>query len=422
MDEQQVRKRLAATKAEVRDYQVRLISKSLEHFGNGIKSVMINAPTGSGKTLLALATSRLLQQQHNVGVAWVAMRRNLLKQAAAENERLGIGLEHCQYISMFDKNPPSHDHAGRPIKILVADEAHHDPVGSMANIYNIIRPQYILGLTATVFRSDRVKLSFDKVIRDIGIHQLIQAGFLSTYHQYTIEDWTVDSVVETFLREPEHWGKTAIYWHKRESAIECCERLTTAGIKADTIFGSQPASEREAKLEAFDKGEIQVLVNMMLLTEGWDCPSLKTVFCRDSIKGPTMQICGRVFRKYPGIDQKQVVQSKLTHWPIHRTATPALASVWMQDEKEWRSYAQSEEIELVSRRACITLAHTQTKMPGYILKKQQEKQGRQFRRHRAPNMGGVDNTTESGLARRNDGDFSARDGWVGGFGGGAIIH
>jgi hypothetical protein len=59
-------------------------------------------------------------------------------------------------------------------------------------------------------------------------------------------------------------------------------------------------------------------------------------------------------------------------------------------------------------------------MPEYILKKQKE--ARPQRRRPGQNMGGIDNSTESGLARRNDGDFSARDGWVGGFGGGAIIH
>ena len=263
-----------------------------------------------------------------------------------------------------------------------------------------------------------MRLSFDKIIRDIGIHQLIQSGFLSRYHQFTLPKWDVDEVVACYLREPERWGKSAIYFRTRDEAESCCDKLVAAGVKAATVFGSQPSSEREDKLAQFERGELQVLVNMVLLTEGWDSPSLKTVFVRDSQRGPTIQMAGRVFRKYAGIDFKQVVQSKMTHWPIQRTAAPAHANVWLPDEKEWRSYAQSEAIERVSMRVCMTLAHTKTSMPAFIVKKMEKKT-----RRRRP--GADDNRrhdTESGLPQRDDSDLTANPGWVGGFGGGAIIH
>jgi superfamily II DNA or RNA helicase len=259
-----------------------------------------------------------------------------------------------------------------------------------------------------------MRLSFDKVIRDIGIHQLIQSGYLAQYHQYTIPKWTVDEVVACYLREPERWGKSAIYFRTREESEACCQQLQAAGIRAETVFGSQPSAEREDKLARFENGDLQVLVNMVLLTEGWDCPSLKTVFCRDSQRGPTIQICGRVFRKFPGIEFKQVVQSKMTHWPIQRTASPAHASVWLAEEKEWRSYAQSEAIEKVSMRVCITLAHTKTSLPAFLVKHMEKKQRRP--------RGGTNSNTESGLPRRNDNDFDTHPGLVGGFNGGAIIH
>jgi superfamily II DNA or RNA helicase len=404
--------------AEQRDYQIRLIDKTVKLFGNGFKSVLINSPTGSGKSCIGLSAVKRLQDEHNVGVMWVAMRKNLLKQICVENEKLGIGAE-ITPISMFNKNPPTVDRFGRPFGIVVLDESQHDPAGSMSNIYNIVRPKWILGLTATPFRTDRMRLSFDKIVRDIGIHQLIQSGHLSQYHQFTIPKWDVDEVVACYLREPERWGRSAIYFRTREEAESCCNRLVAAGIKAATVFGSQPSSEREDKLAKFENGELQVLVNMVLLTEGWDSPGLKTVFVRDSQRGPTIQMAGRVFRKYAGIEFKQVVQSKMTHWPIQRTATPAHANVWLPDEKEWRSYAQSEAIEKVSMRVCITLAHTKTAMPSFITKKMEKKS----RRRRG---GGNDNSrhdTESGLPRRDDGGLENRpDGWVGGFGGGAIIH
>jgi len=758
---------VATTGVQPREYQERLVTKTCGYYESGIKSVLVNSPTGSGKTIVGLLAARYLQLQHDIGIGWVAMRRNLLKQAAAANQNMRIGCEGIRFMSMFDHNPPTTDELGRPIKLLVVDECQHDSVSSMSNLHNIIRPKWILGMTATPYRTDRVKLSFDKVIRDIGIHQLIQSGYLSQYHQFTLPRWDVDEIVSCYLREPERWGKSAIYFLSREDATACCNRLQASGIKAETVFGDQPMAEREEKLERFESGDLQVLVNMVLLTEGWDSPSLRTVFVRDSQRGPTIQMCldssteiltdngwkkhseisrqdqsaafdqatgaikfvpiqeivkrpvaadelfcriknphldirvtdlhdlvyrsrskqhrhwlkttalelsrkstpfqlpiaglkdnlgvdltnvelqfiglfltdgcwcrnavsisqsaasdqvpvieeliehcgyncsksttkrkgrlakyppcsrwniagkqidrirpflrdgkreclvhlgqltqqqlsqlllgmqigdgkkhrcvdytprtytlclgndyefiddfqalcickgfrcnlsyyqyppnewnklgehgavvyvkklsyssvcgskvsknernkrcqivfepaipnelvwcirnglgtiitrrngkvaivgncGRVFRKYPGIEFKQVVQSKMTHWPIQRTASPALACVWLPEEREWRSYAQSEAIEKVSMRVCMALAHIQTSMPAYIAKKMEKK----LRRQRRHQDGDERANTESGLPRRDDSglDVGARVGWVGGLGGGAIIH
>jgi len=401
--------------AEVRDYQVRLTDKTVHLFNNGFKSVLLNSPTGSGKSYMGLNIVRRIQEQHNVGAAWVAMRRNLLKQIVAENEKLGVGAQIVPF-SMFNRNPPTHDQFGRPIRIIVLDESQHDPAGSMTNIYNIVRPKWILGMTATPFRTDRMRLSFDKIIRDIGIHQLIQLGYLSPYHQYTIPKWDVDEVVSCYLREPERWGKSVFYWFTYEHAAECAARLSAAGVSTELVTAS---TDRDDQLARFESGEVKCLVNMQILTEGFDSPSLQTVFVRDSQRGPTIQMCGRVFRKHPGIQFKQIVQSKMTHWPIQRTAAPAHASVWLPEENEWRSYAQSEAIEKVSMRVCITLAHTKTEMPAYITKKMAK--GRRRRNPRSENQ--IDRTTESGLPRRDDSGLDNRpDGWVGGFGGGAIIH
>ena len=404
--------------AERREYQQRLIEKTNKLFHNGFKSILINSPTGSGKSYMGLASAKLLQDEFNIGVAWVAMRRNLLKQVLVENEKLGVHAE-IMPLSMFNRNPPTHDQWGRPIKAVVLDESQHDPAGSMSNIYNVLRPRFILGMTATPFRTDRMRLSFDKIIRDIGIHQLIKAGFLSQYHQFTLPKWDVEEVVACYLREPERWGKSAIYFRTREESEACCNQLLAAGVRAATVFGNQPLSEREDKLAQFEAGELQVLVNMVLLTEGWDSPSLKTVFVRDSQRGPTIQMAGRVFRKYPGIEFKQVVQSKATHWPIQRTASPAHANVWLPDEQQWRSYAQSQAIEKVSMRVCMTLAHTKTEMPKFITQKMEKKSRR---RGRGGDPGDQRHNTESGLPRRDDSGFREGDGWVGGFGGGAIIH
>jgi superfamily II DNA or RNA helicase len=103
---------------EPRPYQTRIIDKVVSMFlgthcnGAGevepaARSVMIESPTGSGKTLMGLFVAKVLQQQTGVRVGWVAMRRNLLQQADAENRDKGIGVDSIRFISMFEKDPPT---------------------------------------------------------------------------------------------------------------------------------------------------------------------------------------------------------------------------------------------------------------------------------------------------------------------------
>ena len=129
--------------------------------------------------MMGLLIARVLQERLGVRVGWVAMRRYLLDQARAENDDKRIGVR-AEFISMFDKEPPT------GLDLLVVDEAQHDAANSMAHLHQLIRPRFILGLSATPYRSDRVKLCFDSVLKDAGIQALIQDGYLSAYHHFTL--------------------------------------------------------------------------------------------------------------------------------------------------------------------------------------------------------------------------------------------
>lgn len=105
---------VAKTNAETRPYQLRIIQKVSDMFGGRFKnqqgvtelparSVMIESPTGSGKTVMALLSCKAFQHENpDVVIGWIAMRRNLLAQAARENVRHGINVENIHFISMFD--------------------------------------------------------------------------------------------------------------------------------------------------------------------------------------------------------------------------------------------------------------------------------------------------------------------------------
>lgn len=363
--ENQVREMIDCSNIDPRPYQTRIVTKVLQMFEgsycNGAgelesaaRSVMIESPTGSGKTCMGLLIAKVLQVQTGAKVGWVAMRRNLLQQVQAENRRHGINVE-LQTISMFEKNPPS------DIDLLVCDEGHHDGAASMAHLHNVIQPKWILGLTATPFRTDRVKLCFDKVIKDAGVQRLIQDGYLSQYDHYTVPKWDVLQLADHFCSEPDRWGKSIFFFHTLGECFALNEVLQSRGVKSDVVTAG---SDRDRQLADFRNGGLQVLVNCMVLTEGFDDPTLQTVWVRPSAKGPTIQMAGRALRKCSGIAAKQVVQCQETPHPFPKTAMCRQQYLWQSGE--WRSLRVNPKLKLCNFNTQRAIANTEVDLPKFL--------------------------------------------------------
>jgi superfamily II DNA or RNA helicase len=355
---------LAVCDVQPRDYQQRIIRRSIELFAGtaldrnkqtlpAASSVLIESPTGSGKTVMGLAIAALLQRSTGCRVGWVAMRRNLLQQAQQENRRRGFGVR-LQTISMFDKQPPDVD-------LLIVDEAQHDAATSMANLHSTIRPHWTIGLSATPYRTDRIKLCFDQVIRDAGIATLIDQGFLSPYHHFTIPEHSPQSIADFLIRAPEQFGKSLVFFHRRSECDLLHLMLRQAGIRSEVVTST---SDRGRQLEDFIAGRVDVLINMAILTEGFDCPDLKTVFCRPSGKGCTIQMAGRVLRRCEHLPVKQIVQCTQTPYPFLRTAMPTEQYLWT--EGEWRSIRSNEKLDAWCAIARRRIARTEAKLPPLV--------------------------------------------------------
>lgn len=375
---------------EFRPYQQRIATKAVSMFTGSyvnrlgqvdrpVSSVLIESPTGSGKTVMGLMIARWMQQNLGYRIGWVAMRRNLLTQAAEENLQRGFGIE-MQCISMFDRKPPEVD-------MLVVDEAQHDAARSMADLHCTVKPKAILGLTATPFRTDRVKLCFEKVIKDAGIHRLIQDGYLAPYAHYTVPEYTPQKVAECYLREPQRWGKTLMFFHRHHECLLCRNALARQGVKVEVITSR---SQRESQLAAFEQGKVDVLISMAILTEGFDCPSLRTVFCRPSGRSCTIQMAGRVLRKCAAESLKQIVQCRKTKHPMLRTAAPAEQYTWM--ENNWRTLTLNPQLESVGRAALQVIASSQVQLPKALLNKRPAQ-----RRWRTGFSGDGTQVTEAGV-------------------------
>lgn len=355
---------VAGCDIDPRPYQIRIVESSLQMFAGTFKrrdgndspaasSVLIESPTGSGKTVMGLATAALLQRWTGARVGWVAMRRNLLAQAEAENfsRRFRVRMH---TISMFDKNPPNVD-------LLVVDEAQHDAATSMANLHSRVRPTWTLGLSATPYRTDRIKLCFDQVIRDAGIASLIRDGYLSPYRHFTIPEYEPRRIARMLIDDPNRWGKSLVFFHRRDQCDLLYLLLRQAGVRCAVVTAN---SKRESQIDDFASGRLDVLINMAILTEGFDCPELKTVFCRPSGKGCTIQMAGRVLRRCDDVPMKQVVQCHNTPFPIPRLAMAEEQYLWT--DAGWRSIRANPRLDQMASIARRRIAEAEVQLPKLV--------------------------------------------------------
>jgi superfamily II DNA or RNA helicase len=364
---------------EPRDYQQRIVRQITDMFAGkhsskdgaitpSIRSIMVESPTGSGKTVIGMMAAKIMQEKSiaPLGICWVAMRRNLLAQASRENVEKGFNLRNIHFTSMFDKlaqETVKLKTSGHPI-LLVIDECHHDATASMSHLYNIIQPNYVLGLSATPYRADKMALCFEKVIKDVGIHQLISTGYLSKFDHYTIDSWEPKIVIERYIAEPERWGKSVMFFKNLNQCYLAAQLLSSKGYLSEVVTGS---SDTESQIKKFSDGKVQILINCMKLTEGFDCPSIKTVWVRNSGKGTTVQMAGRVFRIHKNTPIKQVVQGVNTSHPITKTANARMQYRWQQDR--WISLTVNPLIELMAHNARMAIARTDVNMPCFISSK-----------------------------------------------------
>lgn len=179
-----------------REYQNRLVDSTVKYFtevdpyiNRTSHSVMLLSPCGSGKTVTAMRIIEELYERDYSKVVFIAHRHRLLKQANDYFQWMGLQ-EKCKNlefstVSIYEKDIQRIKNAD----LVIFDEAHHSACDSGVRLVGKINPKKTLGLTATNWRSDRIKLVFEKVVEDYGINSLIELGFLSKYDHYLIDKW-----------------------------------------------------------------------------------------------------------------------------------------------------------------------------------------------------------------------------------------
>jgi superfamily II DNA or RNA helicase len=118
----------------------------------------------------------------------------------------------------------------------------------------------------------------------------------------------IGDIVTNFIRIASK-KKAVVFASSVQHSINLKESFEAAGIKAGHIDGETPSEERDLTLKQLESGEIQVLCNCLVLTEGWDCPSAEVCVLARPTKslGLYLQMVGRVLRPMEGKDEALII-------------------------------------------------------------------------------------------------------------------
>lgn len=355
---------------ELRPYQQEAREAIFEQWDGGVLKTLLVLPTGCGKTIVfAKVTEDCVRRGDRVLI--LAHRGELLEQAAdkiRQSTGLGCAVEKAEETCMgswFRVVVGSVQTMMREKRLgqfpedyfqtIIIDEAHHCISDSYQKVLNHFSSAKILGVTATPDRGDMRNLGsyFESLSYEYTLPKAIKEGYLSPIKALTIPlkiDMTgvgvqagdfkasdistaLDPYLQGIAQEMEKYckdKKTVVFLPLVKTSQKFRDLLNAHGFRAAEVNGD--SQDRSEVLEAFDRGEYNVLCNSMLLTEGWDCPSVDCVVVLRPTKVRSLycQMVGRGTRLSPGKDHLLLLDF-LWHTERHELCHPA--SLICQDEE-----------------------------------------------------------------------------------------
>ena len=307
------------------------------------RSVMAQMPTGTGKTYLLTAVIDSFVSNNPMEKVWiVAHRRELVSQIdetvkkfhsySASNTSSLLSSVKAMSIQWLMRH---YDEIEEEPGMIVIDEAHHALAKTYKEMWDRFPNAKFLGLTATPCRLNGKGFTdlFDVLVQSWSVPEFISKGRLATYDFVSIKSdgvtqRLIDSLqkrgadgdyqnkemdmllnkkpsIERLYRSLEEYGKDRkgiVYAINISHAQKITKLYQEHGVKAIAIDSKTPTTERQQDIEAFKKGDIQVLVNVDIFSEGFDCPDVEFVqLARPTLSlAKYLQMVGRGLRVAKG--------------------------------------------------------------------------------------------------------------------------
>lgn len=349
---------------QLRQYQEEAKEAIMQQWDKGIKNTLLVLPTGCGKTIVfTKLTEELVERGERVLI--LAHRGELLDQAAdklkkatglmcatekADKSCIGswfrvvVGsVQSMMREKRLNRFPQDY------FDSIVVDEAHHCISDSYQKVLGHFSEAKVLGVTATPDRGDMKNLGqvFDSLAYEYTLPRAIKEGYLCPIKAQTIplkldlsgvstqagdfKTSDIGNALDPYLEEiAEEMAKvcqdrkTVVFLPLIKTSQKFCSLLNERGFAAAEINGD--SQDRAEILKDFDEGKYNVLCNSMLLTEGWDCPSVDCVVVLRPTKVRSLycQMVGRGTRLSPETGKTELLLLDfLWHTERHELCHPA---------------------------------------------------------------------------------------------------
>lgn len=349
---------------ELRPYQQQAKDAIFSEWKNGVKKTLLVLPTGCGKTIVfAKVAEECVKGGSRVLI--LAHRGELLDQAAdkiGKSTGLGCATEKAEQtclgswfrivvgsVQSMMREKRLNQFPNDYFNTIIIDEAHHCISDSYQKVLRHFPDAEVLGVTATPDRGDMQNLGtvFESLAYEYTLPKAIKEGYLSPIKAVTIPlkidmsavgvqagDFksgdiatALDPYLESIAEEMEKYcsnKKTVVFLPLVKTSQKFRDILNNHGFKAAEVNGD--SKDRAEILEAFDKDQYNVLCNSMLLTEGWDCPSVDCIVVLRPTKVRSLycQMVGRGTRLSPETNKDHLLLLDfLWHTERHELCHPA---------------------------------------------------------------------------------------------------
>ena len=349
---------------ELRPYQQQAKDAIFSEWENGIKKTLLVLPTGCGKTIVFAKVAEECVKGGN-RVLILAHRGELLDQAAdkiGKSTGLGCATEKAEQtclgswfrivvgsVQSMMREKRLNQFPNDYFNTIIIDEAHHCISDSYQKVLRHFPDAEVLGVTATPDRGDMQNLGtvFESLAYEYTLPKAIKEGYLSPIKAVTIPlkidmsavgvqagDFksgdiatVLDPYLESIAEEMEKYcsnKKTVVFLPLVKTSQKFRDILNNHGFKAAEVNGD--SQDRAEILKDFDSGKYNVLCNSMLLTEGWDCPSVDCIVVLRPTKVRSLycQMVGRGTRLSPETNKDHLLLLDfLWHTERHELCHPA---------------------------------------------------------------------------------------------------
>lgn len=347
---------------ELRPYQAEAKAAVFEQWDKGTLKTLLVLPTGCGKTIVfAKVAEDCVRQGYRVLI--LAHRGELLEQAAdkiKKSTNLGCATEKAEQtclgswfritvgsVQSMQREKRLSQFSEDYFNVIIIDEAHHCISDGYQKVLQHFPSAKVLGVTATPDRGDMRNLGefFESLAYEYTLPKAIREGYLSPIKAMTIplqldlsgvsiqsgdfKAGDIATALDPYLHQIADEmmkycrdRKTVVFLPLVKTSQKFKDILNEKGFKAAEVNGE--SKDRAEVLEDFDKGEYNVLCNSMLLTEGWDCPSVDCVIVLRPTKVRSLysQMVGRGTRLCEGKSHLLLLDF-LWHTERHELCHPA---------------------------------------------------------------------------------------------------